>query len=211
MAGRSQESPAHESSPECVRFPEIEREIEDPQLPRSVCDAVNGSPSPRNEVKDREQTHQRSAHVNESLHHIGPDHRRQTAFERIDQRQYSYDRNGRNLPGTQRNRDYNRHGIYTNAFRSASRQQKHARRQRSQPPAKPALNQRISGIQFPAKVSRQQNQTNDDAPDKISEYDLQKSQVGIVSKAGNADDRERAGLRGDNRKRDCPPGNVAIG
>jgi hypothetical protein len=33
--------------------------------------------------------------------------------------------------------------------------------------------------------------------------------IGVVGEAGDADDGERAGFGGNNRKRDGPPGNVA--
>jgi hypothetical protein len=57
---------------------------------------------------------------------------------------------------------------------------------------------------------RQQNETDDDAPDEISEDNLQKCQIRVVGEAGNADDGERAGFGGDNRKGNRPPGNVAV-
>ncbi len=57
---------------------------------------------------------------------------------------------------------------------------------------------------------RQQNEADNDASDQISQNDLQKGEIRIVGEAGNADDGERAGLGGDDRKRNRPPGNVAI-
>ena len=58
---------------------------------------------------------------------------------------------------------------------------------------------------------REQNKTDDDASDQIPEDNLQKRQIGIVGEAGDADDGEGAGFGGHNRKRNRPPGNVAVG
>src|SRR5581483_5808512 len=52
----------------------------------------------------------------------------------------------------------------------------------------------------------------DDYPaDEIPEDDLQKGEVGVVSEAGDADDRQGAGLGSDDGESDRPPRDVAIG
>ncbi len=162
-------------------------------------------------MQNRHQPHQRPAHINKGLHHIRPDHRRQSALKRIDQSQQRDDRNRSDLARAQRNRDHNRHGIHAHSLRRRPRQQKQARRHRAQLRTKPPLNQLISRIQLAAKILRQQHKTNNDAPDHVSHHQLQKSKIRIVGQAGNTNDGQRAGLRGHNRQRNCPPRNVAVG
>ena len=48
---------------------------------------MNRRPSARHQVKDREHPDQRASNVDEGLHYVGPDDGRQSALERIDQRQ----------------------------------------------------------------------------------------------------------------------------
>ncbi len=49
------------------------------------------------------------------------------------------------------------------------------------------------------------------APHHVSQHHLQKSQVGVVGEAGNADDGQGAGLSRHDRQRNRPPGNIAVG
>ena len=48
-------------------------------------------------------------------------------------------------------------------------------------------------------------------PQDVTHDNLQERQVGVVGQPRNADDGERAGLGGDDGKRNRPPGNVAVG
>ena len=82
MAGRSQKSSADEAGPKCVRLPEVKAEVENPQLVRAIGHAVNSGPPSGNQVKDGEQTYDRSANINYGLHNIGPDHCRQASLRR---------------------------------------------------------------------------------------------------------------------------------
>jgi hypothetical protein len=56
------------------------------------------------------------------------------------------------------------------------------------------------------KIARQKEQAHGDASEQIAEDDLQEAEVAGVGYAGDADDGERAGLCGDDGKRDGPPG-----
>ena len=58
---------------------------------------------------------------------------------------------------------------------------------------------------------REQNEADDNSPDDVAENNLKKREVRIVGKAGNADDRERAGLCRDDGERDGPPWDVPSG
>ena len=84
-------------------------------------------------MKDGEQPHQRSAHVDHGLHDVGPDHGGQAAFKGIDQGQYGDDGDRRNLPSAQRDGHHDGNGIYAHAFGRGARDQKKAGGQGSQP------------------------------------------------------------------------------
>ena len=58
---------------------------------------------------------------------------------------------------------------------------------------------------------RQQQVADDDPSDEITHHQLQEGEIGVVGQSGHADDGERAGLGGDDGKRNRPPGNVAVG
>ena len=58
---------------------------------------------------------------------------------------------------------------------------------------------------------RQQQETYDDSARDISHGDLQKRHIGAVGQSGNADDGQRAGFGGYDRKRNRPPWNVTSG
>src|SRR5580698_5685968 len=58
---------------------------------------------------------------------------------------------------------------------------------------------------------RQQDEADHYASHEVSHHYLQEGEVGVVGKAGNADDGERAGLGGDDGKGDGPPGDVSSG
>ncbi len=51
----------------------------------------NGAPAARNQMHQLISSQQRSAYVNDQLNQVGPNHGRDAAFERVDQRQYAYD------------------------------------------------------------------------------------------------------------------------
>ena len=160
-------------------------------------------------MQNRHQPHQRSAHIDRGLHHVGPDHRRQAALKRIDDRQCSDDRNRRHLARPQRDRYHDRHRIHAHAFGRGPSQQKQSCSQRAQPSSEAPLNQFVRRVKIAAKVVRQQHEADDDAPHYVSHHDLKKREVRVVGEPGNADDGERAGLGRDDRERNRPPRNIA--
>ena len=162
-------------------------------------------------MQNREQAHQRSADINDGLHHVGPDHRRQSAFKGIDQRQSGDDCDGRDLSRPQRDRNHDGNGINSHAFSCGAGHQEEAGSQRPQLLAKAPFDQFVRGIQIAAKIVRQQNKTDDHASHDVSHHHLQKRQIGVVSQTWNADDGERAGFRRDDGKRNRPPGNIPVG
>ena len=48
-------------------------------------------------------------------------------------------------------------------------------------------------------------------PNHVSHYYLKKSQIGVISQAGNTNDGQNTGFGRDDRKRDRPPGDIAVG
>ena len=49
------------------------------------------------------------------------------------------------------------------------------------------------------------------AANNVSEHNLQEGEIALIRQPGNADDGQRAGLGRNNRERNRPPGNVAVG
>src|SRR5215471_10823179 len=56
---------------------------------------------------------------------------------------------------------------------------------------------------------RKQDKADDNASHHVADDYLQEREIGVVSQAGNADDRQRASFGGDDGKRDGPPWDVA--
>src|SRR3954451_15661695 len=69
----------------------------------------------------------------------------------------------------------------------------------------------VGGEQLSAEVMRQQYKTDEETSNHVSHDNLQESKIGVISQAGDADDGQRAGLCGNDRERNCPPGDVASG
>src|SRR4029077_20191203 len=76
---------------------------------------------------------------------------------------------------------------------------------------KPPLDEFVGSVKFTAKIVRQENETDDDTPDHVSQHDLQEHQVGVIGQSGNANDGESAGFRCDDGERNRPPWDIAIG
>src|SRR5947209_5696480 len=162
-------------------------------------------------MQDSEQANQAAAHVNEGLHHVGPDHCSQSAFEGVNQGEDRDDCNRGNLASAKRDSDDDRDGVDPNALRGCAREQEQASGKGSQPAPKPALDEFVSSIEVAAKVVRQQNEADKDASDDVSEHNLEKGEIRVISQAGDANDRQRAGLGSHDGQRNCPPRDVAVG
>jgi len=75
--------------------------------------------------------------------------------------------------------------------------------------AEAAFDELIGGEEFALEVAREEDEADYDAADEVAEDDLEEAEVACVGEAGDADDGEGAGLSGDERERDGPPGDVA--
>ena len=74
-----------------------------------------------------------------------------------------------------------------------------------------ALDQFVSCVEIAAKIMWKENEADDDPADDISDYDLQKREVGVVRESGNADDGEGAGFGRHDGQGNGPPRNFASG
>ena len=171
---------------------------------------MNRRPASGHEVQNREQTHQRSADVNRGLHHIRPDHRRQPAFESVDQRKRRDDCDGGDLARPQCDSYNDRNRVNSHSLSRSPGHQKKAGRQRTQPLAEATFNQLVCGVQVATEIMGQKNKADHYTAHNVAHYHLQKREIGIVSQTRNADDRQGAGFRRDDRKRNRPPGNVPV-
>ncbi len=94
---------------------------------------------------------------------------------------------------------------HAHAFRDRARHQKCCCRHRSRPRAESFFDQRIRREKFSAKISRQQQEHDQHAPDQISKHELQKRHVPAVRNRRRPDDRQRGRFRRHDRKRQRPP------
>ena len=77
------------------------------------------------------------------------------------------------------------------------------------PNAKPLLEQGVRGDEIALVVPRQQRVRDDDAPQQITRRDLEEAEIGGIGQPGDADERQRARLRGDYGEENRPPRNRA--
>jgi hypothetical protein len=59
----------------------------------------------------------------------------------------------------------------------------------------------VRGEEVALEILRQQDETDDDAPDEISEGELQEGEIGVIGEARYADEGKRAGFRGNDGER----------
>src|SRR5581483_993570 len=62
-----------------------------------------------------------------------------------------------------------------------------------------------------SEILRHKDDADHYAGDQVSKNELQKAEIAIIGESGNADHGQRARLGGDNRERNGPPGDIAIG
>jgi hypothetical protein len=77
--------------------------------------------------------------------------------------------------------------------------------------AEAPIDELVGGEHLAMKVARQEEHRYDDAADHVAEDHLKEAEVSGEGHARDADDGERAGLGGDDRERDGPPGHAAVG
>ena len=178
VAGRRQECAADDSGPEGVFCVEVPAKLEDVELAGGCGHAVCGVPPARNQVRDGEHADHGSGYVNRQLNHVRPDHGRHAALEGVEQGEDHDDGDGRNIaaqvavavqkPG-ERDAHHDGNGEDANAIRGGARQQKQSGGERTQPLSEATFNELIGRDQVAAKVMRNQQQADDDAPDHVAD------------------------------------------
>ncbi len=184
---------------------EREPEIENLKFVNGRSRGHHFRPPARNRVKDQEETQQRPSHIKKHLDYIGPDDRRHAAFERIEERQTEDhgDRGGLSRP--QHNRDHDGYREYPHAFRQRAQQQECSSRESPDPPAKTAIHQFISGEHLTPKIVRKEEHGDDNAPEQISQNQLQEGEVTGKRQRGRPDHRQSTRFSRDNREGNRPP------
>lgn len=171
-------------------------------------------------MQDGEEADNSSAEINEGLDDVRPNHRSESAFERIDQGQYADDRNGDEVSAevaetaerrTEGDTDDESDGVDAHSFGGRAGNQEEPSGIAAEFSAEAALDQLIRREEVALEILRQQDEADDDAADEIAESELQEGEVGVVCEAGDADEGEGAGLCSNDRQRERPPGDRAIG
>src|SRR3984957_13991095 len=218
MARGSEERTADDPSPERVRFRKFKERpscmygsIENLELVQPARSGTHRFPPSGHEVQNRKHPDERSDDINQGLDDVGPDHGCQPSLKRIDQGQQRDDCYRTNFSRTQSDRYNDRNGIYAHSLGCGAGQQKDSRSHRPQFWSEASLNQLVGRVQLAAKILRQQQTTDDNAPQQISHRPLKKSEIRIVGQAGNTDNGQCAGFCRNDREADCPPGNFAVG
>src|SRR5689334_22453981 len=162
-------------------------------------------------MQNGEEAYQCPTHINCGLHDIGPDDGGESAFKGVNQSERCDDGDGSHFACAECDRHNNGHGVNADSFGRSAREKKKCGGQRTEMWSKTLLDELIRRVKVSAEIMRQQNEADENAAGEISEDHLQERKVRVVSKAGDADDRERAGFRSDDRKHDGPPGNTSVG
>ena len=147
--------------------------------------------------------------VENHLRDVGPDHSRQSAFVGIDQRQATMTTIDVISP-VPRTIEITMEMAKTRTPSAARAEEKKCPAVSLRMRVPKRSHQLIRGIQLASKV-RGQEKTDDNAREQVTQDHLQKFQIAIEREARSADDGQRARLGRDNRKRNGPPGNVAVG
>ncbi len=171
-------------------------------------------------MQDGEESSQRAHNVDRQLHYVGPDHGCHAALQGVNQREHADDCDGGNVAAkvaesaqqvAESDADHDSDGEDAHAFGGCAGDQEQARCKRTKFLSEAALDQLVGRDQVAAEVVRDQQNTDDDAPDQVADDKLQEAEVALVGQAGNADDGERAGLGGHDGERNRPPGNRLLG
>ncbi len=166
-------------------------------------------PASGNGMKQKEEGGDRAGKIEKELHDVGPNHGFHAALERVDEHERHDQQDRGALLGAKRGLDDETDGGDAHAFGQDARDQKRARGDTLYLCAKPPFHQLIGRIIFSPEVAGQKNQYDHHAAHEVSENQLKERQVSRESQCRSADDGERGSFRGDNRKRQCPPGRRA--
>ena len=180
-------------------------------LPAAAPTVVDRGPAAGDVRAERPDGDQRSADVDRHLHHVGPDDGGHSALEGIEQRERGDDCDRQHIPRADGDANHNRHREDAHALGRGARQQEEPRGDPVQGVAEAAVDELIGGEHLALEVFWQEEQGHHDAPEHVSDDDLQEPKVAGECQSRRADDGQRGGLGGDDGERNRPPRHRAVG
>ncbi len=214
MAGGREEAATEEAGPEAVGTPkegggEGKAEIENLKFTGSGSDGDNVGPTAGNEMEDDEEAEESARDVEKHLHDIGPDNGGHAAMEGVEEGEGDDDGNGSNFAGTEHDGDDERDGEDANTFGEGAKNQKRSGCEAADARTEAALHEFVGGKHLAPEILGQEEQSDDDAAEEITEDELEEAEVAAEGERRSADDGESTGFGGDDREGDSPPGSVA--
>lgn len=208
MAGRREQGAAHQRPDEGVGRAEGQLEVEYAQLVRGLRHRPRRPGAPGHLQRDQ-QRRQSAGHVDEQLEGIGPDHGLQAAEEGVEQGHATHRHDGPgDIPARhQRQRD----GAGKDAH-PVGQEACHEKQHRQGAPrvgAEAGLQSLIGGLLSAIKVPRQKPDGHADAPDQVTQRQLQETEVATRADARDRDHRQRRGLRGHDGQHHRPGRQIA--
>src|SRR5450755_381609 len=210
MAGGGEKTATDQACPEAIAAREKLRrqrktKIENLELVQGCGDVGHMSPTSWNLLQNYKKAENRSADVQNHLHYVGPNNRRQAAFKGVEQGQENDYDNRDYLSGSQNDRDHQRYREHTNAFGQGAQNEKCARCQPADTLAKTPAHQFVGGKHFSAEVLRQKQCGDENTRQQVTEHHLQKLKISVEREGRRADDSEGAGFGRHDGKSDGPP------
>ena len=211
VRGERQRHAAEEAGPDRVDRRGLQAEVQHLELVRRAAGFDHRGPAAVDLREQRSEHEQRARDVDEQLHDVGPDHRRDAAAHRVDdhRRAENDDRPVHRRAG--HHRDDERRRIEADAVGQRARDQEDRRAQVLHAGTEAALQQLVRRQQFAAEIRGNEQRADDDAADDVAHHQLQERHVAGVGLRGHADERERARFGGDDGAADRPAGHGAIG
>src|SRR5260370_4276211 len=139
-----------------------------------------------------------------------PEKRSQPGIKGIEERERRKNGGRQDVSGNDRDTHHNAYRKHSHSLRSSTRQQKQSRCHLMQGTAEALIDQLIRGQHLALKILRQEDQRHHNPSQHVADDDLQKSEVSRERHARNANNRQRTGLRRDDRQRNRPPRNRLV-
>ncbi len=151
-------------------------------------------------MADGPESDEGSGDIEGHLDDVGPDHCRHSSFEGVEQGQAADDGNGEYVSGADGERDDDGDGEDADPFGGGAGEQEEAGGELVQrvPEAsvvtEAAIDELVGGQHLAAKVARQKEQRDDNAPEHIAEYDLKEAEIAGKGDTRDGDDGQGAGF-----------------
>jgi len=164
------------------------------------------APAAGDAVKKKEERDGAAHEVEKELRDVGPNDGLHPAFERVNDSERNDEEHREAFRCAKRDADDKRDRGHTHAFGDGSRDEKRGCGKRTHARAEPLLDERVCREKFAAEISGQKNQDDEEASKHVAEDELKEGKIAAERDRGSSDDGERGSFRGDNGKRDGPPG-----